>query len=153
MQFLLRMHTDIYTHIDTHFFSPFFLKIHIPTNMHGFAPEWLVWDSNGDSYKNIGTCCGTETAAERNSGRCCARSSRITLAWTNSITASITQVYTAQEKALCRTAVYPAPLCPTHCFPWLQSKEGVKTRQRGEKRELHAGKTWSLSVSKSPSLS
>jgi len=45
----------------THFF--FFLQethIHTNTYTHGFAPKWLVWDSNGDSYKNIGTCCGTE---------------------------------------------------------------------------------------------
>lgn len=78
-----------------------------------------------------------KTASERNSTRCWAHSSRITLAWTNSITASITQVYTGREKALCRTTVYPPPLAPT-LLP--STTEQGKGEERGKGVGFMGGK-------------
>lgn len=63
MQLLLRMHTDLYTlfFFDTHFFVVVAANTHSQKHTHiALLPKWLVWDSNGDSYNNISTCCGTE---------------------------------------------------------------------------------------------
>lgn len=106
--FLDSSHTNTHTHTQnltcscslrrsTHTFFLIHTNIHtlllcFPNGLWG--TDW--WQLHWHQYLLWNT-----TASEGNSSRCCAHSSRITSAWTNSITASITQVYIPGEKAHC----------------------------------------------------